>query len=98
MFRTKVNPMDDDHGMEDWSKQILGNLIKNSISVQFETRSRGRIAVLPSKVACNRPLRHTTSFLQRESGMHALPKGTLDSKSTTGCTKIEFANWSARST
>ena len=41
-----------------------------SISVQFETRSRQRIAVLLKKVACNRPQRHTTSCLHRESGMH----------------------------
>ena len=34
--------------------------------VQFEARSRDRIAVLPDKVACNRPLRHTTSCLHRE--------------------------------
>ena len=33
-------------------------------------RSRERIAVLPDMVACNRPLRHTTSCLHRESGMH----------------------------
>ena len=38
--------------------------------VQFETRSRKRMAVLPNKVACSRPLRHTTSCLHREGGMH----------------------------
>ena len=43
---------------------------KNGILVQFETCSRERIAILPNKVACNRPLRHTTSCLHRESGMH----------------------------
>ena len=41
-----------------------------SIVVQFKTRSRERIAVLPDKVACNRSLRHTTSCLHRESGVH----------------------------
>ena len=38
--------------------------------VQFETRSRERIAALPDKVACGRPLGHTVSCLHRESGMH----------------------------
>ena len=71
--------------------------------VQFKTRSRERIAVLPDKVACNLSLRHTTSCLHRESGMHedegwAFPQGTLDSESTAGCTKIKFANWCTRST
>ena len=51
--------------------------------VQFETRSRDRIAIFPNTVACNRPLQHTTSCLHRESGMHedegrAFPKGTLN--------------------
>lgn len=71
--------------------------------VQFKTRSRERIAVLPDKVACNLSLRHTTSCLHRESGMHedegwAFPQGTLDSESTAGCTIIKFANWCTRST
>ena len=43
---------------------------EDSFLVQFETRSRERIAVLPDKVARNRPLRHTASCLHRESGMH----------------------------
>ena len=38
--------------------------------VQFETRSRERIAVLPNKVARTRSPRHTTSCLHRESGKH----------------------------
>ena len=38
--------------------------------VQFETRSRERIAIVPNTVTCNRPPRHTTSCLHRESGMH----------------------------
>ena len=41
-----------------------------SIVVQFKTRSRERIAVLPDKVACNRSLRHTTRCLHRESVVH----------------------------
>ena len=44
---------------------ILGNLIR---ILQFETRSRERIAVLPDMVACNCPLRHTSSCLHRECG------------------------------
>ena len=32
--------------------------------------TRERIAVLPDTVACNRPQRHTTSWLHGESGMH----------------------------
>ena len=48
----------------------------------------------------------TTHYLQlalRESGMYentgwALPKGSLDSKSATGCTQIELAKRSTRST
>ena len=57
----------------------------------------------PDKVACNCPPRHTTSCLHRESGMHedegwSKPKGTLNSKSTAGCIKIELSNWSTRST
>ena len=38
--------------------------------VQFETRSRERIAILSNTVACNRPQQHTSSCSHRESGMH----------------------------
>ena len=84
-------------------QKYLETSSKYSILVQFETRSRERIAVLSNKVACNRPLQHTISCLHRERSMHedegwAFPKGTLDSESTAGCTKIELANWSTRST
>ena len=41
-----------------------------NILVQFETRPRKRIAILPNKVACNRPLQRTASCLHRESDMH----------------------------
>ena len=34
-----------------------------SMLVQLEARSGERIAVLPDKFACNRPLRHTASCL-----------------------------------
>ena len=51
-------------------QKYLDTSSEYSILVQFETRSRERTAVLPNKVACNRPLRHTTSCLHRESGMH----------------------------
>ena len=41
-----------------------------SILVQFKTRSRERIAVFPDKIKRSYSLRHTTSCLHRESGMH----------------------------
>ena len=71
--------------------------------MQFETRSRERISILPDKVACNRPSQHTTSRLHRERGMNedeggAIPKGTLDPKSASGCTHTDFAKQSTRST
>ena len=76
---------------------------KYGILVQFETRPRKKIAILPNKVACNRPLQRTACWLHRESDMHEdegwdIPEGTLDSRSATGCTQIEFANRSTRST
>ena len=72
MFFTFVNPMEVDNCMEetpcDFSnlrivphKKYLETSSKYCQVVQFDTRSRERIAVLPNKVACNRPLRHTTS-------------------------------------
>ena len=112
VFFTYSEPMED----ENWKDETSCDLTKPKsvpykntrkphqktvFLVQFETRSRERIAVLPDKVARNRPLRHTASCLHRESGMHedegwAKPKGTLDSESTAGC-KIKFANCSTRS-
>ena len=84
-------------------QEYLETSSQYSLLVQFETRSRERISVLPDKVACNRSLRLMTSCLHRESGMHedegcAIPEGTLASESTAGCVEIELANWSARST
>ena len=71
--------------------------------VQFETRPGERIAISSNTVARNRPLQHTASCLHRESCMHedegrAIPKGTFNNKSVTGCTQTEFANRSTRST
>ena len=48
---------------KDCSKQNTWRLSEYIFLVQFETRSRERIAVLLDKVACNRLLRHTTSCL-----------------------------------
>ena len=38
--------------------------------MQFEARSRERLAVLPNAVACSRSLQHTTCSLHWESGMY----------------------------
>ena len=59
--------------------------------------TRERIAVLPDKVACNRPLRHTSSCWHGEGGTHEdegwwKPKGTLDSESTAGCIQKRSRN------
>ena len=88
---------------EDRSVQQHLETSKYSILVQFETRSRERITMLPNTVACNRPLRQATGCLHRESGMHedegwAFPQDTLDSKSPTVCTQSEFPNRSTRLT
>ena len=80
VFFTFTNPMEDENCVEETPCDLtqprivlykyLENLIKIQFVVQFETRSRERIAVFPNKVACNRLLRHTTSCLHREGGMH----------------------------
>ena len=47
---------------KDFSKEkYLETSSEYSFLLQFETRSRERIAVLADKVAYNRSLRHTTS-------------------------------------
>ena len=51
-------------------QECLETSSEYSFLVQFEARSRERIAVLPDMVACNRLLRHTTSCLHRERCMH----------------------------
>ena len=81
MFFTIVNPMEDDKCMEETPCDLTKPRIvpyKNSwnppskygILVQFETRPRKKIAILPNKVACNRPLQRTACCLHRESDMH----------------------------
>ena len=68
-----------------------------SMLVQFVTRSRERIAVLPGQGRMqSSSTTHYQLFASRKWYVHedegwAIPKGTLDSESTTGCTKIEFA-------
>ena len=71
--------------------------------VQFEARSRERLAILPNTVACSRSLQHTICSLQRESGMYentggAPPNGSLNFKIATVCTQVEFEIRSTRST
>ena len=74
MFFTRVNPMEDENCMEetpcDLKSQWRNTSSEYNTLVHFETRSRKRMAVLPNKVACSRPPRHTTSCLHREDGMH----------------------------
>ena len=76
---------------------------KYGMLVQFEVRSRERLAILPITVTCSRSPQHTTCSLHWESGMYenygrALPESTLDPECATNCVKIELAIWSARST
>ena len=112
MFFTMVNPMEDENRMEETCdltkprivpfKKYLEPPSKYCILVQFETRSRERIAILPNTVACNRPLQHTTSCLHRESGMHEdeggdITQGISIPKVATCCTEIKFANRCKRS-
>ena len=81
VFFTIVNSMEEENCVEETScdltrakdcaiQKYLESSSEYSISVQFEARSRERIAVLPNKIACNRTLRRTTSCLRRESGLH----------------------------
>ena len=84
-------------------QEYLETLSKYSILVQFEARSRERLAISPDTVTISRSPQHAACTLHWESGMHvnsrwALPEGSLDSESTTCRTKIELAIWSTRST
>ena len=105
--------MEDDNGMGETQCDLTKPRIapykntwtspKYGILVQFKARSAERIAILPNNVTCSCSLQHTARRLHWESGMHenegrALPKDTLNSKIATGCTQIEFAQRSTRST
>ena len=114
VFFATVNPMDDGYGMEwnsmrsDKSKdraiqEYLDTPSKYSILVQFEARSRERLAILPNTATRSRSPRHTTHSLHWESVMYedtggALQEGSPHSESTTYRTEIELAIWSTRST
>ena len=112
MFFTKVNPMDDDHGMEETACDLNNPRItphkntwkphQNSVLLQFEARSEERIAILSNTVTCNRPPQHTACSLHWESGMReneggAIPQGIVNPRIATCCTQSEFAQWSTRS-
>ena len=68
---------------EDRSMQkYLETSSKNGSLVQFTVCSGERIAILPDKVACNRPLRHTSRRLHCESDMCENEGGTLPKRYT----------------
>ena len=84
-------------------QKYLDTSSKYGFLVQFEARSKERIAILPNTVTCSRSLRHTARRLPWESDTHeneggALPKSALNSKIATCCTQTEFKNRSTRST
>ena len=70
MFVTVVNPMEDenckgepirlDKTKNRSIQEYLETSSEYSILVQFEARSREKIAVLPNAVTCSRSLRHST--------------------------------------
>ena len=70
-------------------QECLETSSKYCILVQFEARSRERIAILSGTVTCNRPPQHTARRLHWESGMDedgggAVPQSTLSPKIATG--------------
>ena len=77
-------------------QEYLKTVSKYCILVQFEVRSRERLAILPNTIRRNRPLSHTACSLYWESGMYentgwALPEGSLNSERATCRTKFELA-------
>ena len=69
-------------------QENLETLSKYATVVQFEARSRERLAILPDTVTCSRSLQHTAYSLHWESGMYwnsgwDLLEGSLDSESAT---------------
>ena len=77
------NSMRSDETKDRAPQEHLETPSKYCVLVQFEARSRERLAIfLTSAVACSRSLQHTTCSLHWESGMYedtgwALPKGSL---------------------
>ena len=80
---TTVNPTEDVFGMGKSSvlsyetkdraiQEYLETLSKSSMLVQFEARSRERLAILPDTVTCSRSLQHTACSLHSESGMYEI--------------------------
>ena len=90
---------------EDCSIQkVLGNPIKNTL-YWCKLKLAQEKGLLFCQTRSHAIVLHDTlpAVLHRESGMHedkgcAIPKGTFNSKSTTGCTQTECANRSTRST
>ena len=81
MFFTIVSPMEDEQCVEETSCDLTKPRIvpyrntwkphQNTVYwCNLKLAQEKKIDVLPDKVACNRPPRHTTSCLHRESGMH----------------------------
>ena len=84
-------------------QEYLETPSKHCVLVQFEARSRERLAIWPNTVTCSRSLQHTACSLHWESRMYenpggALPEGAPNSESVTSRAKIELAIWSTRST
>ena len=97
------NSMRSDETKDRAIQEYLETLSKYGILVHFEARLRERLAILPNTVTRSRSLQHTICRVHGESGMYedtrgALQKNSINSKSATGCTRIELATWSTRST
>ena len=114
VFFTAVNPMKGVFGMEETPRHLTKPRVapykntwkrhQNTVKlVQFEARSRERLAFF-TKHDHMQSFSHITLFAACiESGKYentggALPKGSLDPKIATGCSQIELAMWSTRST
>ena len=113
-FFTTVNPMEDVFGMGvtpcDLTKPRIApykntwKRFQNTVLwCNLKLAQEKGLQFLPDTVTCSRSLQHTSCSLHWEGGMNensgwALPKGSVGSKSATGCAKIELAIWSTRST
>ena len=106
-FFTTVNLMEDVHGMGetpcDLTKPRIApckntwKRLQNTVWVQFEARSRERLAILPDTVTCSRSPQHTACSLHWESGVcensgGALPQGVLNSENATSRAKNPTRN------
>ena len=64
VFFTAVNPMEDICGMGENPCDLTPRIAPyKNILVQFEARSRERLAILPDRVTCSRSLQHTACSL-----------------------------------